>query len=206
MSQSQHFVLTQSQPRPELLLTLSNSGYFLALSFNGEIRTWKSEWSRIFASASAEWENVSGTEKGSFGSGQKKWRLWWYLRTSRGVNRAFGAFLYSWLARINATMVTLDTEQKPERQHCGRRMCAICRRIRRDKGNFPWFFKEIFCLKIYAIFTWIQQFLKRKSWILLRFQSRNCRRIGRKISPHFLWAFIDFKSVIVYNVVLNVNS
>ncbi|EZA58951.1 hypothetical protein X777_16910 [Ooceraea biroi] len=32
-------------------------------------------------------------------------------------------------------MVTLDTEQKPERQHCGRRMCAICRRIKRDKGN-----------------------------------------------------------------------
>ncbi|EGI66920.1 hypothetical protein G5I_04728 [Acromyrmex echinatior] len=31
-------------------------------------------------------------------------------------------------------MVTLDTEQKPERQHCGRRMCAICRRIKRDKG------------------------------------------------------------------------
>ncbi|KYN01238.1 hypothetical protein ALC62_07857 [Cyphomyrmex costatus] len=30
-------------------------------------------------------------------------------------------------------MVTLDTEQKPERQHCGRRMCAICRRIKRDK-------------------------------------------------------------------------
>ncbi|KYM79975.1 MKL/myocardin-like protein 1 [Atta colombica] len=33
-----------------------------------------------------------------------------------------------------STMVTLDTEQKPERQHCGRRMCAICRRIKRDKG------------------------------------------------------------------------
>lgn len=32
------------------------------------------------------------------------------------------------------TMVTLDTEQKPERQHCGRRMCAICRRIKRDKA------------------------------------------------------------------------
>lgn len=32
-------------------------------------------------------------------------------------------------------MVTLDTEQKPERQHCGRRMCAICRRIKRDKGK-----------------------------------------------------------------------
>ncbi|TGZ32805.1 hypothetical protein DBV15_00918 [Temnothorax longispinosus] len=31
-------------------------------------------------------------------------------------------------------MVTLDTEQKPERQHCGRRMCAICRRIKRDKA------------------------------------------------------------------------
>lgn len=34
-------------------------------------------------------------------------------------------------------MVTLDTEQKLERQHCVRRMCAICRRIKRDKGNVP---------------------------------------------------------------------
>lgn len=33
-------------------------------------------------------------------------------------------------------MVTLDTEQKPERQHCGRRMCAICRRVKRDKGEY----------------------------------------------------------------------
>lgn len=32
-------------------------------------------------------------------------------------------------------MVILDPEQRPERQHCGRRMCAICRRIKRDKGN-----------------------------------------------------------------------
>ena len=32
-------------------------------------------------------------------------------------------------------MVTLDTEQKPERQHCERRMCAICKRIKRDRGN-----------------------------------------------------------------------
>lgn len=39
------------------------------------------------------------------------------------------------LYRVPCTMVTLDTEQKPERQHCGRRMCAICRRIKRDKGN-----------------------------------------------------------------------
>lgn len=40
-------------------------------------------------------------------------------------------------------MVTLDTEQKLERQHCVRRMCAICRRIKRDKGNvlLDFFFK-----------------------------------------------------------------
>lgn len=48
-------------------------------------------------------------------------------------------------------MVTLDTEQKSERQHCARRMCAICRRIKRDKGNVPFailsFFFFFFLIK-----------------------------------------------------------
>lgn len=40
-------------------------------------------------------------------------------------------------------MVILDPEQKLERQHCGRRMCAICRRIKRDKGNNEFIYKYI---------------------------------------------------------------
>lgn len=41
------------------------------------------------------------------------------------------------IQKYPSIMVTLDTEQKSERQHCARRMCAICRRIKRDKGNVP---------------------------------------------------------------------
>lgn len=68
------------------------------------------------------------------------------------------------IQKYPSIMVTLDTEQKSERQHCARRMCAICRRIKRDKGNVPFailsfFFFFFLIKKLYFFISAID-----KSW------------------------------------------